>query len=69
MKLSILSLGIALYRISASSLYIELGHRSFNEYIDKLVEDIGKTVAIRGGRVYAGDTPIISFADDLLPDD
>jgi hypothetical protein len=27
-----------------------------------------KAVAIRGGRVYAGNTPLIFFADDLSPE-
>jgi hypothetical protein len=44
-KDSILAMGIALYRIEAAGLYIDLGFRRFGEYIDKLAEDAGMSRA------------------------
>ena len=40
-KLSIMAMGIALYRINISGLFIDLGYRKFIEYIDKLAGDTG----------------------------
>jgi hypothetical protein len=36
-KLSIMAMGIALYRLNMAGLHIDLGFRKFGEYIDKLV--------------------------------
>jgi hypothetical protein len=40
-KLSIMAMGIALYRVDVAGLFIDLGFRKFGEYIDKLAEDTG----------------------------
>jgi hypothetical protein len=37
-KLSMMTMGTALYRIEAGGLYIDLGFRKFGEYIDHLVD-------------------------------
>jgi hypothetical protein len=40
-KLSIMAMGIALYRVDCDGLFIELGFRKFGEYVDKLAEKTG----------------------------
>jgi hypothetical protein len=74
-KLSILAMGIALYRLSVAGLYIDLGFRKFGEYIDKLVEDTGMSRANLYNWVYIGEAFVthqtelekIGFSDDDGP--
>jgi hypothetical protein len=40
-KLSIMAMGIALYRVDCDGLFIELGLRKFGAYVDKLAEETG----------------------------
>jgi hypothetical protein len=40
-NLSIMAMGIALYRVDVAGLFIDLGFKRFGEYIDKLAEDTG----------------------------
>jgi hypothetical protein len=44
-KISIMAMGIALYRIQAAGLYIDLNFRRFGLYVNKLAEDTGMTRA------------------------
>jgi hypothetical protein len=74
-KLSIMAMGIALYRIEAGGLYIDLGFRKFGEYIDHLVEDTGMSRANLYNWTYIGEAFIthrtelekIGFSDDDGP--
>jgi hypothetical protein len=74
-KLSILAMGIALYRLNVAGLYIDLGFRKFGEYIDKLVEDTGMSRANLYNWVYIGGAFVthraelekIGFSDDDGP--
>jgi len=40
-KLSIMAMGIALYRVDVSGLFIDLGFKKFGEYIDHLADETG----------------------------
>jgi hypothetical protein len=62
-KLSILTMGIALYRLNVAGLYIDLGFRKFGVYIDKLVEDTGMSRANLYNWVYIGEAFITHRAD------
>jgi hypothetical protein len=74
-KLSILAMGIALYRLNVAGLYIDLGFRKFGEYIDQLVEDTGMSRANLYNWVYIGEAFVthraelekIGFSDDDGP--
>jgi hypothetical protein len=74
-KASILAMGIALYRIEAAGLYIDLGFCRFGEYIDKLVEDTGMSRAnlynwpcIGGAFVnHRADLEKVGFSEDDGP--
>jgi hypothetical protein len=62
-KLSIMAMGIALYRLNVAGLYIDLGFRKFGEYIDKLVEDTGMSRANLYNWVYIGEAFVIHRAE------
>jgi hypothetical protein len=74
-KLSIMAMGIALYRIEAGGLHIDLGFRKFGEYIDHLVEDTGMSRANLYNWTYIGEAFVthraelekIGFSDDDGP--
>jgi hypothetical protein len=74
-KLSIMAMGIALYRLNIAGLYIDLGFRKFGEYIDGLVEDTGMSRANLYNWVYIGEAFVthraelekIGFSDDDGP--
>ena len=40
-KVSIMAMGIALYRVDVGGLFIDLGFRKFGEYIDHLADETG----------------------------
>ena len=71
-KLSIMAMGIALYRIDVSGLFIDLGYKKFGEYIDKLAEDTGMARTSLYNWEYVGEAYIknraeldkIGFSDD-----
>jgi len=71
-KLSIMAMGIALYRIDVSGLFIDLGYRKFGEYIDKLAEDTGMARTSLYNWEYIGEAYVkhradldrIGFSDD-----
>jgi hypothetical protein len=62
-KLSIMAMGIALYRIDVSGLFIDLGLRKFGEYIDKLAEDTGMSRTTIYNWEYIGQAYITHRAD------
>ena len=74
-KMSIMAMGIALYRIQTTGCYIDLNFRRFGLYVDKLAEDTGMTRANIYNWVYIGETYIkhraelekIGFNDDDGP--
>ena len=71
-KLSIMAMGIALYRVDVSGLFIDLGFKKFGEYIDKLAEDTGMARTSLYNWEYIGEAYIkhradldkIGFSDD-----
>jgi hypothetical protein len=63
LKLSILYMGIALYRINVASYYVDLGFRRFGEYIDHLVEDTGMSRANLYNWTYIGEAYVTHRAD------
>ena len=62
-KLSITAMGIALYRIDVSGLFIDLGYRKFGEYIDKLAEDTGMARTSLYNWEYIGEAYVTHRAD------
>jgi hypothetical protein len=74
-KLSIMTMGIALYRVDVSGLFIDLGFRKFGEYIDHLAEDTGMSRTNLYNWEYIGQAYIthrteldkIGFSDDDGP--
>ena len=74
-KLSIMAMGIALYRVDVSGLFIDLGFKKFGEYIDKLAEDTGMARTSLYNWEYIGEAYIknraeldkIGFSDDDGP--
>jgi hypothetical protein len=74
-KLSIMAMGIALYRVDVSGLFIDLGFRKFGEYIDHLAEDTGMSRANLYNWTYIGEAFVnhkaelekIGFSDDDGP--
>jgi hypothetical protein len=74
-KLSILALGVALYRMDVAGYFIDLGFRKFGEYIDKLAEDTGMNRSSLYNWEYIGEAYIthrtdlerIGFSDDDGP--
>ncbi|GHV79099.1 hypothetical protein AGMMS49944_08900 [Spirochaetia bacterium] len=63
-KLSIMAMGIALYRVDVAGLFIDLGFRKFGEYIDKLAEDIGLNRSTLYNWEYVGEA-FIKYRSDL----
>lgn len=74
-KLSIMAMGIALYRVDVSGLFIDLGFKKFGEYIDHLAEDTGMARSGLYNWEYIGEAYIkhrseldrIGFSDDDGP--
>jgi hypothetical protein len=74
-KISIMTMGIALYRVDVSGLFIDLGYRKFGEYIDKLAEETGMARTSLYNWEYIGEAYIknraeldrIGFTDDDGP--
>jgi hypothetical protein len=74
-KLSILALGVALYRMDVAGYFIDLGFRKFGEYIDKLAEDTGMNRSSLYNWEYIGEAYVthrtdlerIGFSDDDGP--
>jgi len=74
-KLSIMAMGIALYRVDVSGLFIDLGFKKFGEYIDHLAEDTGMSRTTIYNWEYIGEAYIthraeldrIGFNDDDGP--
>jgi hypothetical protein len=74
-KLSIMAMGIALYRVDVSGLFIDLGFKKFGEYIDHLAEDTGMARTSLYNWEYIGEAYIkhraeldkIGFSDDDGP--
>jgi hypothetical protein len=62
-KLSIMAMGIALYRVDVSGLFIDLGFRKFGEYIDHLAEDTGMSRTNLYNWEYIGQAYITHRAD------
>jgi hypothetical protein len=75
MNLSTIAVSRALYRISASGYYIELGYRSMGDYITKLVEETGYSRAIFYRWIGTGEITVkyhnelekVDFSDDDGP--
>jgi hypothetical protein len=57
-KMSIMAMGIALYRLQVAGLYIDLNFRRFGLYVNKLAEDTGMTRANIYNWVYIGEAYI-----------
>jgi len=74
-KLSIMAMGIALYRVDVSGLFIDLGFKKFGEYIDNLADDTGMARSSLYNWEYVGEAYIkhradldrIGFSDDDGP--
>ena len=74
-KISIMAMGIALYRVDVSGLFIDLGYGRFGEYIDRLAEDTGMARTSLYNWEYIGEAYIknraeldkIGFTDDDGP--
>jgi hypothetical protein len=62
-KLSIMAMGIALYRVDVAGLFIDLGFKKFGEYIDKLAEDTGLNRSTLYNWEYIGDAYIKHRSD------
>jgi hypothetical protein len=70
-----MAMGIALYRVDVSGLFIDLGFRKFGEYIDHLAEDTGMSRTNLYNWEYIGQAYIthraeldkIGFSDDDGP--
>ena len=62
-KVSIMAMGIALYRIDVSGLFIGLGFDRFGEYIDNLAEDTGMARTNLYNWEYIGEAYIKNRAD------
>jgi len=74
-KLSIMAMGIALYRVDVSGLFIDLGFKKFGEYIDHLAEETGMARTSFYNWEYIGEAYVkhrtdlekIGFSDDDGP--
>jgi hypothetical protein len=62
-KLSIMAMGIALYRVDCDGLFIELGFRKFGEYVDKLAEETGMSRTTIYNWEYIGEAYLKHRAD------
>lgn len=71
-KLSIMAMGIALYRVDVDGLFIDLGFKKFGEYIDHLSDETGMSRANFYNWEYIGEAYVkhrsdldrIGFSDD-----
>lgn len=74
-KLSIMAMGIALYRVDVAGYFIDLGFKKFGEYIDHLTEETGMARSSLYNWEYIGEAYItyrseldkIGFSDDDGP--
>jgi len=74
-KLSIMAMGIALYRVDVSGLFIDLGFKKFGEYVDHLAEETGMSRTNIYNWEYIGEAYIkhraeldkVGFSDDDGP--
>jgi len=74
-KLSIMAMGIALYRVDVSGLFIDLGFKRFGEYIDHLAKETGMSRTNLYNWEYIGEAYVknrteldkIGFSDDDGP--
>ena len=74
-KVSIMAMGIALYRMDVSEFYYDLGYKKFGEYIDHLSEETGMARTTLYNWEYVGDAYIthrseldsIGFSNDDGP--
>jgi hypothetical protein len=74
-KLSIMAMGIALYRVDVSGLFIDLGFNKFGEYIDHLAGETGMARTSLYNWEYIGEAYVthhsdldrIGFSDDDGP--
>jgi hypothetical protein len=62
-KLSIMAMGIALYRVDVSGLFIDLGFKKFGEYIDHLADESGMARTSLYNWEYIGEAYITHRAD------
>jgi hypothetical protein len=62
-KLSIMAMGIALYRVDVSGLFIDLGFNKFGEYIDHLAGETGMARTSLYNWEYIGEAYITHRAD------
>jgi len=62
-KLSIMAMGIALYRVDVSGLFIDLGFNKFGEYIDHLAEESGMARSSLYNWEYIGEAYVKHRAD------
>jgi hypothetical protein len=62
-KLSIMAMGIALYRVDCDGLFIELGHRKFGEYVDRLAEETGMSRTTIYNWEYIGEAYVTNRQD------
>lgn len=62
-KISIMAMGIALYRVDVSGLFIDLGFKKFGEYIDHLSEETGMSRTNFYNWEYIGQAYIIHRAE------
>jgi len=74
-KVSIMAMGIALYRVDVGGLFYNLGFTKFGEYIDKLADDTGMARTTLYNWEYIGEAYIkhradldkVGFSDDDGP--
>ena len=64
MKVSIMAMGIALYRVDVGGLFIDLGFKKFGEYIDHLAEDTGMNRSTFYNWEYMGEA-YLKYRSDL----
>ena len=62
-KLSIMAMGIALYRVDVSGLFIDLGFKKFGDYIDHLAEETGMARTSLYNWEYIGEAYVTHRAD------
>ena len=62
-KISIMAMGIALYRMDIGGMFIDLGFKKFGEYIDHLAEDSGMSRTNLYNWEYIGEAYITHRAD------
>jgi hypothetical protein len=62
-KLSIMAMGIALYRVDVAGLFIDLGFKKFGEYVDHLLNETGMSRSNLYNWAYIGEAYIKNRAD------